>query len=177
MMEVQLDLFREPRERPCPPSPEIRTRILSDIAAASAQDVGDRYGVSRNVVLGLVYRTRKLGIDVPTYCPPARVESNVVVLRPPLPTPMVRPPVVGTLAPLLRVDVVPVVSIAPATRFGPVPLLDAGPRQCRAVVDDAEVLCCGAPVEGRGSWCAAHRAAFRAPGKLRPVPISEDYFA
>ncbi len=132
-----------------------------------------RFGVTRNSVLGLVHRTRKLGIEVATFHPPARAaESNVVAIRPTLPVPTPRQPVVRTPAPVAREVPAPVVPVVIETTSGPVSLLDAGPRQCRAIEGEPDAaMCCGAQVEGRGAWCARHRAMFRNPARLRPVFI------
>ena len=164
---MQLDLFLHPQI-------DRRAAIIAAVATASASQVGARFGVTRNAVLGLVHRTRKLGIEVVTFCPPARsIGSNIVAIRPTLPVPTPRLPVVRTPAPVVCEVPAPVVPIANSTMSGPVSLVDAGPRQCRAIEGESdEGLCCGAEVEGRGSWCARHRAVFRSPAKLRPVTLS-----
>ena len=50
-----------------------------------------------------------------------------------------------------------------------VSILDAGPNQCRFILDDASVpaLCCGAITPAASSWCEEHLRIVFTPDGLR----------
>ena len=143
--------------------PDKRAACIAMFATASAAAVGARYGVSRDAVLGYVHRARLAGLPVATR--PAKVRGgkrrpiDLVPTRPALPLPSVRAATVGTPMPKIRVDVAPLITVAPDDMPA---LFGLGDRQCRAITDDETGECCGLPTEGRSSWCRAHRAAYRA---------------
>jgi hypothetical protein len=54
-------------------------------------------------------------------------------------------------------------------RHHAVSILDAGPNQCRFIVDDATVpaLCCGGTTPAASSWCEEHLRLVFTPDGLR----------
>ena len=124
-------------------------------ARAIAAEIGrERNGVigqcrRRGIVLMGAPKGREVNVTpAATKPPPGR---RIKVPRAPIAPPM--PP----LAPIEAVDTPAV--IAPGAPIGGVPLLEAGPLQCRWIVgkifgEDTRV--CGCRVKGESSWCATH---------------------
>ena len=130
---------------------------------------------SAAAVLGYVHRARQAGQAVHVTRPTsARAQrraaraAKVVAAptRPSLPPVGVRAATVGTPMPVERRE--PVALIVAEIPNMPA-LLTLSDRQCRAIVDDETLDCCGLPTEGRSSWCRAHRAAYRAG--TRPINL------
>lgn len=131
------------------------------IAKAPAREIAQAIGRSKDAVLGIVYRLRNLGCDVPQAASWGKTPEQRLAVRreryrarkagrePLTPEPL---PVTLPAAPEPRT--VPI--LMPSS---PISILSVGHFQCRAVTgyEGSFALFCGAP--GR-PWCEAHRAIY-----------------
>ena len=135
----------------------------------TAEQIAVEVGMkSKSAVIGVIWRMRGQGVDVPPR-QSAGVRSTVVRRRQKSAIEASRK--TTPKAPVVRKPKGPAVlkAVPEPVRTGPVSILDRGAFECAWVVDQRDreglAMCCGAPVSaGKGSWCAEHRKRVFATG-------------
>ena len=142
----------------------------------SAREVAEQIGISRNAVMGHLFRMRQSGIQM-------RQKENTVTKRPKITPP---PPkrVIGVQKmprkmPAPRKPTLEEISPPPLAPNGdPVPMIKLSRYSCRYVVNQGEVksfLFCNAKVKDGSSYCPHHHAICYVPlSNTRPRRKNDD---
>jgi hypothetical protein len=114
----------------------------------SAQQIADKFGVTKNTIVGKVTRLRDRGYDLRKREPPEQVVA--VARRTSVPKPVI------PWVPAAPVN--PITETKTAHVIGSKRLMDLGIDDCRYIINDGQIssfLFCGEPKAGK-TYCAAH---------------------
>ena len=118
----------------------------------TAQEIADRFGVTKNAVIGRVTRLRNKGYDLRKRESPAKVDF--MAQRTSVPKPVTA----WVPAPPPPEPVDPISEPKLAHVIGPKGIMDLRTEDCRYIINDgpaSSLLFCGNPKFGR-TYCAAH---------------------
>jgi GcrA cell cycle regulator len=171
---------------------ELDAAIFKDWnAGLSAKTIGEKYGISRNAVIGKVHRARVAGRDLRIDMSLAEqaalrakaraardhemrleaIKAGVpMVIQASLPKPQ-KPRTRYAVVPKPKVMQPPPPVALPTRSDRWVPLLETANGTCRFTTDGEQF--CNAPVSGGGSWCEEHfKRVFNQRPKDAPTKVS-----
>ena len=134
--------------------------------SVTAQEIADRFGITKNAVIGRVTRLRNKGYDLRKRENPAKVEA--MPKRTSIPKPVM------PWVPSPPVD--PITEPKTAYVMGPKGIMDLKMDDCRYIINDGPApffLFCGDPKAGK-TYCAAHHKLcyVRPPSRVKGSKFS-----
>ena len=128
-----------------------KTTVACWKAHWTSTQIGTKLGISKNAVVGIVYRLRKKGVDLPERAPP----PVKIAARPARQPQVSGVPVAAAHEPAPRAPTPP--PQLPPLQPLKVPFEKLRPRSCRYPFGDRDFLFCGASTDGVAPYCTEHR--------------------